>query len=58
MCPTFAAGNTLKNPSTIPKPALKIGTTPNFLPLRVWPVVVPIGVSTSQSSNLKSLVTS
>ena len=35
LVPTFAAGNKLNMPSTIPRPALSIGTSAIFLPAKL-----------------------
>ena len=50
-CPTLAAGIMFKKPSTIPKPARKIGTMATFLPANVFCVDLAIGVSISMSFN-------
>ena len=57
-CPILAAGINSKIPSTIPKPARKIGIMATFLPAKVFNVVFTNGVSISTSSNGKSLETS
>ena len=58
MWPTFADGTRANIPSTIPKPALRIGTIASFLPERTFVFATQIGVSTSTSSSGKSLVAS
>ena len=53
MCPTFAAGMSFNKPPTIPRPALKIGTTAGFLPAITGQDAFSIGVSISIFSSSK-----
>ena len=55
MCPTFAVGTSASIPSTIPSPALRIGTTANLRPAITGVIHFSIGVSTSTSSSGRSL---
>ena len=54
----YEFGTKVKIPLTIPKPALKIGTTPILLPAIKSACILQIGVSISFFSRGKSLVTS
>ena len=56
--PTFAAGIIASIPSTIPRPARRIGTTASFFPASSFAVIFVIGVSISTSSSFRSLVAS
>ncbi len=58
MWPTRAPGTIRSTPSTSPRPARRMGTTANFLPLRVGAVVLQMGVSTSRSVRGRSRVAS
>ena len=50
MWPTFAEGTSAKTPSSIPVPALSIGTNASFLPEITLALAMAIGVSISTSS--------
>ena len=57
--PANAAEGTIRStPSTRPSPARRMGTTANFLPLRVGALVEQMGVSTSFSVRGRSRVAS
>src|SRR5690349_19793334 len=58
MCPTRAEGISCEMPSTMPRPARRIGTSVNFFPATWLPVVRSSGVSISTVSSGKSFVTS
>src|SRR5436189_138230 len=58
MCPTRADGMSWAIPSTIPRPARRIGTSASFFPATRTPRIGSSGVSTSRGSSGRSLVTS
>src|SRR5947207_1562312 len=58
MCPTRAEGMSWAIPSTIPRPARRIGTSASFFPATRTPRIGSSGVSTSTGSSGRSFVTS
>src|SRR5437879_2207600 len=58
MCPTRADGMSWAIPSTIPRPARRIGTSASFFPATRTPCIGSRGVSTSTGSSGRSFVTS
>ena len=56
MCPTLAAGTIVRRPSTIPSPALNIGTIPIFLPEIIFPVAFAIDeLKRNGATNIKAI---
>src|SRR6266581_4387238 len=58
ICPTRADGMSWAIPSTIPRPARRIGTSASFFPATRVPRIDSSGVSTSTGSSGRSFVTS
>ena len=55
---TYARGIMVRTPSTIPRPARRIGITASFFPASSFTVVLQIGVSISTSCSFRSFVAS